>query len=478
MPAPSTLIPSSTAVDPRAAISTRRRSHILKRAQSQLANSSCHLTSPSQKDLKRRLSHTEETSPSLATDDESQSETSLEPAAAVSDKDTTSSTAEEHRKKTVPSPLHTHSHHHTKHDHGKVHARSWYEFDLAVVVALVSPVGHWLTGGDHIKNLFLVVLLIYYLHQIIEVPWTLYQRARQQRPLPYLAAPTVEEKYQQIAASELRKLELFFLSLTALSPFFGAMFLRYATAATIGPQAISWFNTGLFVLATGMRPWAHVVERLKQRTTDLHDVINHPALATSSSTMPKDLIERVEDLTMEVSRLEKRLKKTDTKMTELIEGVYDYVDEVVDRVDKVVRKHEKKHERHDVRVKDMEDAFTHFKQGQSRQKSSLGFRLLPMSLLRYFIPAWLYSPSYRSIIAAVYSPVIPPSESSKSSPSQSKSTSLSSVAPQLDALQEEEIRQYPLLAQPTSVTSGLLSRVGNLVTMPLRAVIRMMLGRY
>jgi hypothetical protein len=47
-------------------------------------------------------------------------------------------------------------------------SRSWYEFDLAVVVALVSPIGNWLTGGDHIKNLLLIVLLIFYLHQIIE----------------------------------------------------------------------------------------------------------------------------------------------------------------------------------------------------------------------------------------------------------------------------------------------------------------------
>lgn len=47
-------------------------------------------------------------------------------------------------------------------------SRAWYEFDLAVVAALVSPIGNWLTGGDHIKNLLLVVLLIFYLHQIIE----------------------------------------------------------------------------------------------------------------------------------------------------------------------------------------------------------------------------------------------------------------------------------------------------------------------
>lgn len=47
-------------------------------------------------------------------------------------------------------------------------SRAWYEFDLAVVVALVSPIGNLLTGGDHVKNLLLIVLLIFYLHQIIE----------------------------------------------------------------------------------------------------------------------------------------------------------------------------------------------------------------------------------------------------------------------------------------------------------------------
>jgi len=46
--------------------------------------------------------------------------------------------------------------------------KGWYEFDLSVVVALVSPIGNWLTGGDYIKNVFLILLLIFYLHQIIE----------------------------------------------------------------------------------------------------------------------------------------------------------------------------------------------------------------------------------------------------------------------------------------------------------------------
>ncbi len=47
-------------------------------------------------------------------------------------------------------------------------AGSWTDLDLSIIVALVSPIGNWLTGGDHIQNLFLIILLIFYLHQIIE----------------------------------------------------------------------------------------------------------------------------------------------------------------------------------------------------------------------------------------------------------------------------------------------------------------------
>jgi hypothetical protein len=47
--------------------------------------------------------------------------------------------------------------------------RAWYEFDTAVLIALVSPVGNWLTGGgDYVKNGLLLLLLLFYLHQIIE----------------------------------------------------------------------------------------------------------------------------------------------------------------------------------------------------------------------------------------------------------------------------------------------------------------------
>lgn len=47
-------------------------------------------------------------------------------------------------------------------------ARSWSDLDVSMIIALLSPVGNWLTGSDHVKNLFLLILLVFYLHQLIE----------------------------------------------------------------------------------------------------------------------------------------------------------------------------------------------------------------------------------------------------------------------------------------------------------------------
>ena len=47
-------------------------------------------------------------------------------------------------------------------------SRSWSDLEWSMIIALVSPVGNWLTGSDHVKNLFLLLLLIFYLHQLVE----------------------------------------------------------------------------------------------------------------------------------------------------------------------------------------------------------------------------------------------------------------------------------------------------------------------
>ncbi|KAJ3833883.1 hypothetical protein F5878DRAFT_728546 [Lentinula raphanica] len=168
--------------------------------------------------------------------------------------------------------------------HQPAQARSWYEFDLAVVAALVSPIGQWLTGGDHIKNLLLVMLLVFYLHQIIEIPWTLYYNARPRVKPHSTRLPAADDFHARRATSELRFLEFFFLSFAIVSPFFVK-------------EAVS----------------DDIVE-MKQQLEELQG--------------------RMQEMQQSMTKLKKKLVKETNE-------AFDYVDEQVEPVEKMVQQHEK-----------------------------------------------------------------------------------------------------------------------------------------
>nr|AGC14661.1 hypothetical protein [Lentinula edodes]AGC14672.1 hypothetical protein [Lentinula edodes] len=227
--------------------------------------------------------------------------------------------------------------------HHPAKARSWYEFDLAVVAALVSPVGQWLTGGDHIKNLLFVLLLVFYLHQIIEsVPWTLYYNARPRVRPHSTSLPAAEDFYTRRASSELRFLEFLFFSFAVVSPFLGAYLLRYVTFSVTGQDIHSWFSIGLFILATGVRPWSHLIQRFNQRVTDLHDIVHyHSSVKEGSSEGIVEMKQQLERLHEQMQDMEKLITKLKKKLAKETNEVYDYVDEQVDSVEKIVKRHEK-----------------------------------------------------------------------------------------------------------------------------------------
>ncbi|KAG1873311.1 hypothetical protein C8R48DRAFT_746093 [Suillus tomentosus] len=219
-------------------------------------------------------------------------------------------------------------------------SKGWYEFDLSVILALASPIGNWLTGGDHVKNFLLILLLIFYLHQIIEIPWSLYHLSRPRRRSPDFPPRQTSEQdpYHEVASSELRKLEFFYLFLTVLSPLLGVAILRIVIISVAGPETISWFSTSLFILATGIRPWKHAVERLHQRTQDLHTVVHYPPASSP------DAHSQVEVLIARVAELETQLNKCNDTVKVLTEDLFDHVEGAVEGIEKSLRKQERKNE--------------------------------------------------------------------------------------------------------------------------------------
>ncbi|KAF9068810.1 hypothetical protein BDP27DRAFT_1223680 [Rhodocollybia butyracea] len=225
--------------------------------------------------------------------------------------------------------------------HHPAQARSWYQFDFAVVAALVSPVGHWLTGGDHIKNLLFVLLLLFYLHQIIEIPWTMYHNSRPRVHPHSSRVPAADNFHAKRASSELRFWEFILFSFATFSPLLGAWLLRYVTFAVTGQDVLSWFSIGLFVLATGVRPWSHLVQRLNQRVTDLHDIVHYHSDAKGNQDDVVEMQRELERLHSQMQEMDQAMMKLKKKLTKETNDVYDYVDEQVEPVEKMVKNHEK-----------------------------------------------------------------------------------------------------------------------------------------
>lgn len=335
--------------------------------------------------------------------------------------------------------------------------RAWYQFDLAVVAALVSPVGNLLTGGDLVKNLLYILLLLFYLHQLIEVPWAMYQNARPRRRSPHLPLdPSPEDVHKQNAHTELRRMEIFFLILATISPFLGASFLRYILALIAGEDILTWFSTGLFLLATGIRPWTHVVERLTLRISHLHDVIHYP----SPEQTTEDLRQQLTDLKEQMEKVEHTLGKVRRRMDDGAEAMYEYVDEAVDVVEKSMRRHEKKCEKQDQRVKDVEISVESLRKVRGRY---LDANANP-SLLSYVLPAWLVSPPPRPS-ATKYPPPLSPSFSTASS-----SFGPSERLPTIPENGRLNLRK-PAPEPHTGLGTRLLYGTVSLVTLPIRVAV-------
>ena len=316
------------------------------------------------------------------------------------------------------------------------------------------------------------------------VPWKLYDRARRRhsRHYPQLDPESVEARHAQLAASELRRFEFFFLFLTFLSPFFGASLLRYVTASILGPDAVSWFSTGLFVLATGVRPWTHLVERLSQRTMELQSYIHRPSPSHVASEEQHLLLEK------RVAEMEKSLSKIKSQLAHTTEDVCEYVDDAVGAIEHAMRKQERKWDKYEGKVKEIEQVVVTLKNTAHAQNvlraSDLGaIQTSVSSMIGYIIPTWLTAPG-QNLISVIFSTlagnavVAEPKQYSMRplSGSSSPSTPLETI------LENESISnsnsKYPLLARPYSLISYIVYRTGYIVTLPLRAVVRMILRNY
>jgi hypothetical protein len=236
-----------------------------------------------------------------------------------------------------------------------------------------------------------------------------------------------------------------------------------------------------------MRPWAHLVERLSQRTAELHDFVHYPSSAHTIASEEHIFLEK------RVAQLEKALTKIKSKVAHTTEDVYEYVDDAVDAVEHAIRKQERKWDKYEDKVKEVEKVVVKLssKRRQGGVRAILAgdieyLKMLLSSMTKRLLPSWIIWAVSENGYRQVYN----------SASANSSATSLLGAKPSirmralspspsptaLETIVEEDPMylqtKSSFLAMPYRFTSALIYKVGYMVTTPLRAIVRMILRNY
>jgi hypothetical protein len=141
------------------------------------------------------------------------------------------------------------------------------------------------------------------------------------------------------AAAELQRHEFAYLLISMITPFIGAALLRFVLGLINGVDPISWFSTTLFVLAAGIRPWGHLISRLREDIILLHDSIHYPSPDTQliADSRLQAVINRVIGLEEELSMV-----KGAMALRAHVEDVHDDLHRALQNAEHVIRKQERK----------------------------------------------------------------------------------------------------------------------------------------
>ena len=182
-----------------------------------------------------------------------------------------------------------------------------------------------------------------------KVPWELYHAARQRRPHPSFRSLNLPEREEEVAIkaqmrlaeAELQRHEFAYLLVSMITPFAGAALLRAVLGLVNGVDSISWFSTTLFVLAAGVRPWGHLISRLREHTTSLHDTIHYPSPDTQfiATSRLQAVVDRVNSLEQELSAIKRGMA-----MRAYVEEIHDDLSSALQSTERAIRKQERKSE--------------------------------------------------------------------------------------------------------------------------------------
>ncbi|KAF9433283.1 hypothetical protein BGZ76_009662 [Entomortierella beljakovae] len=212
-------------------------------------------------------------------------------------------------------------------------AHSW-----PILFAVIPPLGALVFGkSDIFSDILTLMLIAFFLYNIIKVPWELYYAARTRRivlsavSVNANADPVLEMRRENAAAS-LRRQEFISLLFVLSSPFLGGYTLQYLKSFfSTYENYLSALNIELFIIASSIRPLTHLISLLKNRALHLQELVHYPD-------------GDVEHLKNKVAAIEAELvllrKASATKRE--VSQVQDSVEPTLHQLSKQIKRHDKK----------------------------------------------------------------------------------------------------------------------------------------
>ncbi|GJN87156.1 hypothetical protein Rhopal_000101-T1 [Rhodotorula paludigena] len=167
-------------------------------------------------------------------------------------------------------------------------ASGWHHLPL-VLVAL-PPLGAIIHGrAENWSDAIILALVVFYLYQLIKVPWELYYASYARTVLPPGVEPVPSSEdstpedpavaaQRAFSAAALRRNELVALATTFCVPAVGAALLHYARGLLSDPDRyLNRFLIGLFVIASSVKPMLHFSKLAKRNSLWHQEVVHYPS---------------------------------------------------------------------------------------------------------------------------------------------------------------------------------------------------------
>ncbi|GAA6021338.1 hypothetical protein JCM10207_002703 [Rhodosporidiobolus poonsookiae] len=197
--------------------------------------------------------------------------------------------------------------------HAEEATSTWHHLPL-ILVAL-PPLGAIVHGrAENWSDAIILLLICFYLYQLIKVPWELYYASHARVVLPTstspgappaspsLLSPDPLAPHRSSSVAALRRNELFALFLCCAVPALGAGLLHYAKGLLSDPERyINRMTVGLFVIASGVRPWMRLARLIRRNSLYHQTLVHHP------SNEVNVLKKKVEKLEEELAQLQTTL---------------------------------------------------------------------------------------------------------------------------------------------------------------------------